>query len=72
MNTIDEYVLKRIDLNWSIEERITKIKEILEDCPIKASAFCNALSTDDVIFSIKYTTIDRKRKAYLDINYKNK
>lgn len=67
MNQIDDYVLSRIDLTWSFDERVEKINEILLDCPIKASAFCRALSTDEYTFEIKYTTVNRVRKAYLKI-----
>lgn len=67
MDSTDEWVKKHVDFNWTIDERIKKINEVLLDCPIKASSYCRVLSTDKVKFNIKYRNINHVRKAYLDI-----
>ena len=68
MDSTDEWVKQRVDFNWTIDERIKKINEVLIDCPIKASCYCRVLSTDKVKFSIKYRNVDHVRKAYLNVS----
>ena len=68
MDSTDEWVKQRVDFNWTIDERIKKINEVLLDCPIKASSYCRVLSTDKVKFSIKYRNDDHVRKAYLSVS----
>jgi len=68
MDSTDEWVKQRVDFNWTIDERIKKINEVLIDCPIKASSYCRVLSTDKVKFSIKYRNVNHIRKAYLSVS----
>lgn len=49
MDSTDEWVKQRVDFNWTIDERIKKINEVLIDCPIKASSYCRVLDRKSVV-----------------------